>query len=245
MLVIATANQLRDYVEQKTRDLWQCFRDREASFRDREASFRDRETSLRDKEASLHDNEAQLLQANQTIESLFQSLSDKEAQLLEANQTIESLSQSLSEKEAHLLELTQMIEMLKSKSQSLRDCFHSIVSTLAAAEPVTSLFNLAAKAGRKLDSIELVEVSKQVAETWQRVALNLLPEFFSPEKIAEIETQYTDLSTQAHAAFDLWSKNEISKATCHHMINALCKAGCRTQAVEVFSFELVQFARPQ
>ena len=50
---------------------------------------------------------------------------------------------------------------------------------------------------------------------------------------------------QARAAFEIWSIHDKRKASCGTMIDALCEAGHRREAVEVFGGDLVHFIRPQ
>ena len=89
-----------------------------------------------------------------------------------------------------------------------------------------------------------VEVAERIAGDWEKLVLYLAPEFFRPIKIREIKKTHDGPFLQAQAALAMWSDHFHGKATQYKVIKALCRVGCRAQAMEVFKDALVDFVAP-
>lgn len=128
----------------------------------------------------------------------------------------------------------------------LRDTVGELKLQLARAEAsgkcAVKPSDLAAKADGKVQPKELVNVAERVADTWESLASKLSPEFFSVGKVTEIEqTHPRKRAVQARAMLEQWANKCASKATCCAIIQALCQAGHKRQAQEVFGEDLVEF----
>ena len=91
---------------------------------------------------------------------------------------------------------------------------------------------------------QIVRVAGRIAGDWEKLASYLSPEFFGLDRIREIKQMYDTPFLQARAALEMWCDSFHGKATLHLVIKALCEIGKRSQAVEVFKDDLVDFVAP-
>jgi hypothetical protein len=99
----------------------------------------------------------------------------------------------------------------------------------------------ATQADRKVTCRELRDVASETCGDWDRLALQLAPEFFSIGKIRAIKRDNDTVFLQAYAMLEMWSDTLDKKATSYSLIKALCDIGNKTQAVKIFTQERVDF----
>ena len=100
------------------------------------------------------------------------------------------------------------------------------------------------KTNSKCMADDIVKVAEKVSHCWKKLVLTLAAEFFIDKtKVIEIENK-DDCYIQAVTALRMWTNKVGDEATQAAMISAMCTIGCRSQAEDVFSTNLVEHVCP-
>ena len=98
----------------------------------------------------------------------------------------------------------------------------------------------------KVEAEQRVAVAEKVAGKWEELAAYLAPALFTSNQVLVIrqENQYNRF-VQAKTMLDVWSDQFGSQATCGGVVKGLLDMGCKAEAAEVFSHQLVEFVEQQ
>ena len=99
----------------------------------------------------------------------------------------------------------------------------------------------------KVEAEQRVAVAKRVAGKWEELAAYLAPALFTSNQVLVIKKDNPyDQFAQAKAMLEVWSDQFGSQATCGVVVKRLLDMGCKAEATDVFSHQLVAFVeQPQ
>jgi hypothetical protein len=112
-------------------------------------------------------------------------------------------------------------------------------TSTAPSRDVICMANVEVKARQR------VAIAKRFAGRWEELAAYLEPELFTKDRVLVIKKENTNQFLQAKAMLDAWSEILGSQGTCEVMINGLLDMGCKAEASELFSYELVESVQQQ
>jgi hypothetical protein len=104
--------------------------------------------------------------------------------------------------------------------------------------------DMTGNAGNKLTESQIVQIASELSASWENIVLQLDPGFFDENKRRVIKGEVNTSHLQAVKALNLWRDHCHEMATQDKVIKALCKAGFRAQAVEVFQRAQVDDVAP-
>ena len=104
--------------------------------------------------------------------------------------------------------------------------------------------SLTVQANSKCTADDIVRIAEKVCPSWKKLVLNLSAEFFIDKTEIIEKDNRDDCHIQAVKALRMWTNEFGDKANQAAMIRGLCTIGCRFQAVEVFSHNVVEHVCP-